>query len=152
MSPCTITKFMCHLFMLQNTRAAKPRFSGTDALSMHAQRSHEDRNFEEPSWIDSPELAQSGVHDIYVRAHTPVKVKKPWNRPRSSKWPKYCLVFDTETTIDPKQKLTFGCYRRCQREAGGYRCIEEGLFYADDLPERDVKVLEKYAKRQKKCR
>ncbi len=112
---------------------------------MHAQRSNEKGNFEEPSGLDSPKkLNQSEPHDIYVRAHTPVKAKKAWNRDHSSKWPKYCLVFDTETTVDPKQKLTFGCYRRSQMGADGYRCIEEGLFYADDLRQNDVRILEKY--------
>src|SRR5438445_10776660 len=114
---------------------------------MHAQRSNEKGNFEEPSGLDSPKkLNQSEPHDIYLRAHTPVKAKKPWNRDHSSKWPKYCLVFDTETTVDPKQKLTFGCYRRSQMGADGYRCIEEGLFYADDLHKSDVRILEKYVR------
>src|SRR5437899_1236518 len=112
---------------------------------MHAQRSREESNFAEPSGLDGPKkLAQSGLHDIYVRAHTPVKAKKPWNHHHSSKWPRSCLVFDTETTVDPKQKLIVGCYRRCQTEADGYRCIEEGLFYADDLRQKDVRILEKY--------
>ena len=81
--------------------------------------------------------------DIYVRAHTPAHTNKPWS-PWSRKWPSYCLVFDTETTLDPKQKLTFGCYRRCQLESDGYRCVEEGLFYADDMPQADIRTLEKY--------
>jgi hypothetical protein len=113
---------------------------------MDDRRHHEEGGFEKPSSrLKSPDnLDQTGLHDIYVRAHTPVKAKKPWDRLRSSKWPRYCLVFDTETTVDPKQKLTFGCYRRCQMEADGYRCIEEGLFYADDLRQSDVRTLEEY--------
>jgi hypothetical protein len=82
--------------------------------------------------------------DIYVRAHTPARTNKPWNRPWSQKWPKYCLVFDTETTVDPKQGLTFGCYRRCQLDHDGYYCIEEGLFYADALRKSDLQTLEGY--------
>jgi len=83
-------------------------------------------------------------HDVYVRAHTPVKPKKGWDRKRSHKWPRYCLIFDTETRVDAKQKLTFGCYRRCVLDGDGYRCIEEGLFYADDPPQNDVAILERY--------
>jgi hypothetical protein len=113
---------------------------------MDDRRCNEKGAFDKPSArLEGPEyLEKSGPHDIYVRAHTPVKVKKPWNHGSSSKWPRYCLVFDTESRLDTKQKLTFGCYRRCRLEADGYRCIEEGLFYADDLPKSDVKILEKY--------
>jgi len=48
------------------------------------------------------------------------------------------LAFDTETTIDPIQRLLFGSWRYGHREANGtFTCLEEGLVYADDLPERD---------------
>ena len=50
------------------------------------------------------------------------------------------LVFDTETRTDATQRLTFGSY---QFIVAG-RCLEEGLFYANDLPEKDRKVLERY--------
>jgi hypothetical protein len=50
------------------------------------------------------------------------------------------LVFDTETRVDAAQRLTFGSYRFIV--AG--MCLEEGLFYGDDLPEKDRKVLEAY--------
>ena len=86
---------------------------------------------------------ESERHDIFVRAHTPVRTRKTW-KPRSAKWPTYCLVFDTETTVGTSQKLNFGCYRRCVLDDGGYQCIEEGLFYADNLPTKDVEVLQKY--------
>jgi hypothetical protein len=99
-----------------------------------------------PKLSDLAKLGQAEPHDIYVRAHTPAKPKKPWNRGWSPKWPSYCLVFDTETTVDPKQKLTIGCYRRCELDGDTYRCIEEGLFYADDLLRRDMKILESYVK------
>lgn len=111
---------------------------------MHDQRSHEEGNFEEPSTLAGPEKVERVERqDIYVRAHTPAPTTKPWS-PWSDKWPRYCLVFDTETTLDPKQQLTFGCYRRCQLDTDGYRCIEEGFFYADDLPQADIRTLEKY--------
>jgi hypothetical protein len=60
---------------------------------------------------------------------------KPWKRP------KVMLVFDTETRTDATQRLTFGSYRYFV--AG--RCLEEGLIYDDDLPEKDRRVLERYA-------
>jgi hypothetical protein len=51
------------------------------------------------------------------------------------------LVFDTETRTDATQSLTFGSYRFFVEG----RCLEEGLFYGDDLPEEDRHILEQYA-------
>jgi hypothetical protein len=51
------------------------------------------------------------------------------------------LVFDCETRTDKTQVLTFGSYRFLV--AG--RCLEEGLFYADDLTADERDVLERYA-------
>jgi hypothetical protein len=62
---------------------------------------------------------------------------------RSSKeWrvPNAMFVFDTETRIDAAQGLTFGSYRFIVEG----QCLEEGIFYADDLPDRDRRVLEQY--------
>jgi hypothetical protein len=59
---------------------------------------------------------------------------RPWTRPTAM------LVFDTETRTDATQRLTFGCYRFI---VDG-ECKREGLFYADDLPEADRRVLEHY--------
>jgi hypothetical protein len=59
------------------------------------------------------------------------------------------LIFDTETTIDATQKLKFGCYWRCVLDGSAYRCIEEGLFYADDLPAKEIEVLRKYRQNRK---
>jgi hypothetical protein len=53
-------------------------------------------------------------------------------------------VFDTETTIGASQKLNFGCYRRCVLDGDKYRCIEEGLFYADHLPPKEIEILQRY--------
>lgn len=59
------------------------------------------------------------------------------------KWtlPTRVLAFDTETTIDHAQQLNFGSWRYFHvtwSEAGPVlACVEEGLFYADDLPSRD---------------
>ncbi len=101
---------------------------------------------------------------IFLRAHTQV-VKLPTNRraktektkpnpdaPKAAKqprWPEYVLVFDCETTIDACQALTFGAYQFCRAFADQYECLEEGLFYADELPETDpagLEVLKHYAR------
>ena len=52
------------------------------------------------------------------------------------------LIFDCETRTDKTQALTFGSYRFSV--AG--RCLEEGLFYADDLTDDERTVLERYAR------
>ena len=59
---------------------------------------------------------------------------KIWRLPRAM------FVFDTETRTDASQRLTFGSYRffvdnELQRR---------GYFFADDLPSKDRKTLEKY--------
>src|SRR5258706_14993310 len=81
---------------------------------------------------NSRKISEPERHDVFVRAHTPVREKKEPQRRWPAKWPRYCLVFDTETTIDATQKLNFGCYWRCRLDGSKYRCVEEGLFYADD--------------------
>src|SRR5437016_2913039 len=60
--------------------------------------------------------------------------RKPWQLPDA------IFIFDTESRVDHTQRLTFGSYRFI---VSG-RCLEEGLFYGDDLPERDREVLERY--------
>src|SRR5713101_5045952 len=83
-------------------------------------------------------------HDIFVRAHAPLPSKKKRWRKRSAIWPEFALIFDTETTLDSTQKLTFGCFRRCRLIAGTYWCIEEGLFHTDAATASDVMVLRQY--------
>jgi hypothetical protein len=64
-------------------------------------------------------------------------------RPKSlKKWrrPKAMLVFDTETRTDATQSLIFGSYRYCI----GRKCIEEGLFYADDIATTELEALRRY--------
>jgi hypothetical protein len=56
------------------------------------------------------------------------------------------LVFDTETRTDAAQALTFGSYRFYMEDG---RCLEEGLFYADDLPRTDRDVLEAYTRKRR---
>ncbi len=90
-------------------------------------------------------MSEQESPEIFVRAHTIVRTKKnARDRRWSPKWPKYCLIFDTETTLDPTQKLNFGAYRRCQRVGDKYICVAEGIFYKDDLPERKLKLVQRY--------
>jgi hypothetical protein len=90
-------------------------------------------------------------HDIFLRAYViPVnpkrkrKRKPPDWREKESKWPPQALVIDTETRITADQSLTFGVYRLCELVSNEYTLIQEGIFYADDLPARDRRVLDKY--------
>ncbi len=83
-------------------------------------------------------------HEIFVRAHAPLQRESSWQRRRPQKWPPFALIFDTETRLDPTQKLTFGCYRRYELIDQHYVCIEEGLFHADDLPKFEQKILERF--------
>jgi hypothetical protein len=84
------------------------------------------------------------------KASTFVSVLRP-GEPTSAhpiadpKWAKHAIVFDTETRITADRSLTFGVYRLCDLVADRYTVTEEGIFYADDLPAKDRKVLENYA-------
>ncbi len=59
-------------------------------------------------------------------------------------------MFDVETTTDPTQRLLIGCYGYNRRRSdGSWPCYEEGIFYADDLPEIDPEgfaVLQDYVR------
>src|ERR1700679_3449498 len=83
--------------------------------------------------INNPDPLPIAVR-VFPDLSRDIRSPKRWRRPDSM------FVFDTETTIDATQRLMFGNYRRIV--AG--RCVEEGLFYADDLPEQDRRVLEAY--------
>jgi len=91
----------------------------------------------------------SEQHDIFVRAYA-VATDEANKRKSYSidfpKWPRYVLVFDTETRITADQSLTFGVFRLCELKNGKYTLIREGLFYADDLPPTERKVLENYTR------
>src|SRR5579862_3418890 len=55
-------------------------------------------------------------------------------------YPSEALIFDTETTTGPSQRLKIGVWRLLIDRAGsepGQTCVEEGIFYADDLPALD---------------
>lgn len=66
-------------------------------------------------------------------------------------WPPV-FVFDTETTTDATQRLTFGVYRYYRWSSDRtLECVEEGLFYADELKRvypRGLAVLKRYTKRR----
>ena len=90
------------------------------------------------------------THDIFVRAYA--VATDEGDKPRKSysldfpKWPRYVLVFDTETRITADQSLTFGVFRLCELRNDTYTLIREGLFYADDLPTTERTVLENYSR------
>jgi hypothetical protein len=54
--------------------------------------------------------------------------------------PDAMFVFDTETRTDRTQRLTFGSYRFI---IGG-QLAKENLFYGDNLPTKDLRILERY--------
>lgn len=62
-------------------------------------------------------------------------------RPRAKRaYPSEALIFDTETTTGPSQRLQIGVWRLYSDRPGaepGVTCVEEGIFYADDLPATD---------------
>lgn len=77
-----------------------------------------------------------------VRVWTEIPECGPERRPLVPiERPRFALVLDTETTIDAAQRLTFGSYRYLRigwnEDVPEFVCAEEGLFYADDLAERD---------------
>ena len=89
---------------------------------------------------------------IYLRAHTTVEGAKPktGSKRRQEKFARYALVFDTETTTDTTQALTFGFYRFCELQPDGdYVCLEEGAFHADELNERSLAILRRYARSER---
>jgi hypothetical protein len=95
------------------------------------------------------------THDLYLRALA-IPVAKSRKKEKAAqiakvetdddmepKWPEV-VAFDTESGITVDQSLTFGVWRRCKLVGQNYEVIEEGIFYADDLPAKDLKVLKTY--------
>jgi hypothetical protein len=74
------------------------------------------------------------VFPALERSTRTIQKNKIWRLPRAM------FIFDTETRTDASQRLTFGSYRFFVNN----ELREEGLFYADDLPQRDRRTLEKY--------
>ena len=86
--------------------------------------------------------------DVFLRSHVvELDPKKPEvSSYREPKWPEYALVFDTETTLDPReQSFLFGFYRVCQLQGKNYRCVEEGILHADDLKPDYLKRIKNFA-------
>jgi hypothetical protein len=81
---------------------------------------------------------------VAVRAYTVREEEERFSdSARRGQWqlPDHLLVFDTETTVDYSQRLNFGSWRYYRTEWGdtpapALVCVEEGLIYADDLPDR----------------
>ena len=90
------------------------------------------------------EIPAQELHDIFVRAHTSVRPKAAGDRRWSPKWPRHCLIFDTETTLDPAQKLNFGAFRRCKLVGSRYVCVAEGIFHRDDVTNAQSNLLQRY--------
>ena len=81
---------------------------------------------------------------VAVRVFPYADIGKDHRLTRSSLIPKGMLVIQTAGRSGSSQKLTMGSYRFI---VGG-QCLEEGLFYADDLPRRELQVLKDYVLRQ----
>lgn len=91
-----------------------------------------------PQNVNKPFLS---LLPLAVRVYPEPEKEKYDDRPlRNWQCPDAMLVFDTETRTDATQRLTFGSYRFLV--AG--QCQEEGLFYADDLPDTDLAILKRY--------
>lgn len=101
-----------------------------------------------------PDPVLSGVRAFMAPVKPPKRRSGP-ERARATGWPSLVLMIDTETSVDTAQRLRFGSYRLCRWEAKGAGvvrlvCIEEGLFYGDDLPEvspKDIHALESYVRK-----
>jgi len=84
--------------------------------------------------------------EIFVRSHTTTPNKPTSSFPQDPKWPDKVFIFDTETTTNTEQNLTFGVYRLCQLVGKQYICSEEGILHEDELDEEQRKIIEVYVK------
>jgi hypothetical protein len=90
------------------------------------------------------------VHDVFLRAYaipdSPNKKhkKRKQSQTKPEKWPRFALIFDTETRTTPDQSLTFGVYRICELVRDQYEVLTDGIFYADDLSAVELRVLKVY--------
>src|SRR5438045_718677 len=60
-------------------------------------------------------------------------------------WQRELLALVAGTTIDTRQSLAFGAFRRCRLVDGAYVSLEEGLFHPDYLDDNERKILEAFA-------
>ncbi len=89
------------------------------------------------------------MHDLYLRAHIVVSSgtrdqveQSPKRSPKL--WPDYALVWDTETTLDLEQTLNFGVWRFYQLQGTEYVPVQEGIFYRDGMPSKDIQTILSY--------
>jgi hypothetical protein len=100
-----------------------------------------------------PELQDFILLPVAVRAYAVLQADEEGEREAlpdrqrrvKAKLARNVLIIDVETRTDYTQRLTFGSYRYFRDG----RCLEEGLFFADDLPESEVRVLWEYARRHR---
>jgi hypothetical protein len=90
-------------------------------------------------------IAMTPVDDlmIAVRAYVPLAESESPRRSRPQPQPSdWVLIFDTETTTDPSQRLRFGSFQLRY----GDRLEKNGLFYdPETLSKHDQQVLARYA-------
>ena len=79
---------------------------------------------------------------IAIRVYPEPPVKQKGRSNKRLDRPETMLVLDTETTTDATQRLLFGSYRFIDRS----RCVEEGLFYPDDLSSDQLSILQDYVR------
>jgi hypothetical protein len=78
-----------------------------------------------------------------------------WRPPTMRELPRRTLVIDCETTTDETQRLRFGVWRLYvdgQDAQPGTVCLEEGVFFADDLSDTEpaaIDMLRAYASRHR---
>lgn len=85
---------------------------------------------------------------IAIRVYPVFPIQEDEKRKGKGGWwplPRGIFVFDTETRTDSTQRLTFGGYRFLV----DWRCVEEGLFYGDDLSRGEIRTLQRYARTHK---
>lgn len=95
--------------------------------------------------------------DLAVRAYSQTSKPSRSGSSNSRRHDRCFLILDTETTVDPTQRLLFGVWRYCRADwlakpAPRLTCVQEGVFYPDDLAERDqasTGALASYAKRSR---
>ena len=82
--------------------------------------------------------------------HWSLRSQSDWAPTSLPQWAKDVLVIDCETTIGLDQKLNFGFWRWCKLQPDGhYACLEEGIFYRNDLDNNAIKLLREFARTHK---
>ncbi len=92
---------------------------------------------------------------LFLRVHTRVVEKKKKRKKREfepsfvEKWARFAMVFDCETTIDLRQDLTFLWWRFCELKNDEYLCQQEGIAYADQLPDGSIALIKSFVGRKR---